>query len=102
MLTKYMDIVFLHCDDGREVADKLFCVDGVVAHGITAESAREAVEYLSQWDYGDDDGELRDELPAGSNDAIIYADGGEYVLTANLGLGYVSLSRIVTDADVTS
>jgi hypothetical protein len=100
-MNKYMDIVFLQGDDGREVADKLFRVEGVCAHGITAESAREAVEYLSQWDYGDDDGELRAELPAGSNDAVIFADGGQYVLTANLGLGYVGLSRIVTDADVT-
>jgi hypothetical protein len=101
-MTKYMDIVFLQGDDGREVADRLFNVEGVVAHGITAESAREAVEYLSQWDYGDNDGELREEPPAGTEDAIVYADGGEYVLTANLGLGYVGLSRIVSDADVAS
>jgi hypothetical protein len=98
-MTKYMDIVFLQGDEGREVADRLFTVEGACAHGITAESAEEAVEYLSQWDYGDDDGELRDELPAGSNDAVIFADGGEYVLTAHLGLGYVGLSRIVKADD---
>lgn len=92
-MTEYADVVFLDGEEGREVTDALFNVEGVVAHGVTEESIAAAFEYLKQWDYGDNYGEMRDEIPAGSQDLVIIRVG--YVMSANLGLGYVGLSRII-------
>jgi hypothetical protein len=86
----FTNVVFMQGDEGREVADRLFNVEGVVAHGIDSESAAEAVEYLRQWDYGDND-DTSEELGNGTDDVVVFHDG--YILTANLGLGYVGLSR---------
>lgn len=90
----YVDIVFMQGDEGCEVVDRLCRVEGVVAHGATDATIADAIEYLSQWDYGDDDN-VRADLGAGSRDEIVERDG--YVLTWNLGLGYVGLSRRVED-----
>lgn len=78
-------------DEGRAIVDALYNVDGVVAHGPTAESIAETVAYLSQWDYGDDDDTYPYE-PWGSRDSV-WHDVDGYTLSANLGLGYVSLYR---------
>lgn len=93
-MTTYQSVVFLQDDDAREVVDALFNVEGVTAHGMTAESVAAAAEYLSQWDYADEI-ESTDDLGAGTDDAIVFVDGGEYVITANLGLSYIGLSRVV-------
>jgi len=91
---KYVDIVFMQGDEGREVVDRLCNVEGILAHGATAESIAEAIEYLSQWDYGDDDN-VRDDTGAGTNDTTVEDD--TYVLSWNLGLGYVGLLRKMED-----
>jgi hypothetical protein len=97
-MTKYAEIVFLQGDEAEECVTALCNIDGVVVRGVTAESVRSAVEYLAQWDMGEY-GEVRDEIPAGSNDTVIIADGGEYVLTVNAGLTCVGLSRVLNDGE---
>lgn len=93
-MTGYANIVFMQDDEGREVVDSLCNVEGVVAHGATAESIMKTIEYLSQWDYGDEsEYDIREEIGAGTNDTVVEYD--EYVLTYNLGLGYVGLMRKV-------
>ena len=85
-------IVFIDGEEGRELTDKLYNVEGVVAHGITEESVTEAVEYLKQWDMGEYD-TVTDEEQHGSRDDVM--DHHEYTLSANLGLGYLALSKTI-------
>jgi len=97
-MTRYVNIVFMQGDEGRDVVDKLANVEDIMVRGATAESIAQAVEYLSQWDYGDDD--IRDDIGAGSDDTVV--EHGGYVLTYNVGLGYVGLLRPIEpplDAD---
>lgn len=91
---RYSEIVFMQDDEGREVVDRLANVDGVVAYGPTEESIEATVEYLAQWDYADDY-DVRDTLSAGAHDIVIEHNG--YVLSFNVGLGYVGLARIIAD-----
>jgi hypothetical protein len=93
-MSRYANIVFMQDEEGREVVDRLCNVEGILAHGATAESITETIEYLSQWDYGDEsDHYAREDIGAGVNDEVV--EEGDYVLTWNLGLGYVGLMRKV-------
>jgi len=87
---RHVDIVFMQGDEGREVVDRIMRTDGVVMHGPTDETIAEAVAYLSEWDYGDDDN-IRDNTGAGVWDTVV--THGDYVLIFNAGLGYVGLVR---------
>ena len=63
----YAQIVFAQGDEGRELVDKIERVEGVVAHGPTPETVVTAVEYLAQWDYGDEsEHDVRDSSSRGS------------------------------------
>jgi len=93
---KYADIVFMQGDEGREVVDKLCNVEGVVAHGATAESITATIAHLSQWDFGDEsEHTLREDIGAGFDDRVV--EEGDYVLSWNLGIGYVGLYRKAED-----
>ena len=87
---RYAEIVFMQGDEGRELTDSLCNVEGVVAHGATAKSITETIEYLSQWDMGEYH-DIREDTGAGAYDTVV--EEGDYVLTYNLGLGYVGLMR---------
>ncbi|GAA1817649.1 hypothetical protein [Agromyces neolithicus] len=59
-----------------------------------------AIEYLQQWDFGDEtteaaleNGYVYDAIPAGSTDRTIHDDSGRYALTYSPHFGYVSLLR---------
>lgn len=59
-----------------------------------------AIEYLQQWDFGDEtteaaleNGYVYDAIPAGSTDRTIHDDSGRYSLTYSAQFGYVSLLR---------
>jgi hypothetical protein len=91
-MVQYANIVFMQGDEGRELVDSLCQVEGVVAHGATAESITQTIEYLAQWDFGtESEYDIREEIGAGTHDTTV--EEGEYVLTWNLGLGYVGLMR---------
>jgi hypothetical protein len=84
----WVDVVFAQDrDDYEECADM----------GID-----EMVEHLSQWDYGQetDDAHTCETHPWGSDDRTYKV--GEYVLTINYRLGYVSLNRRPIGAEVTA
>lgn len=85
-------IIFLQGEEGREITDKLYDVEGVVARGATEESIAAAVEYLTQWDYGEYHN-VTEEAQHGTQDDVW--ELGKYTLTANLGLGYVGLSKTI-------
>jgi hypothetical protein len=74
----WVDVVFTDGDDWDVIRDM---------------DIDETIEYLSQWDYGQEteDAHTRDAYPWGSSDRV-YREGG-YVLTINNGLGYASLNR---------
>ena len=93
----YETIVFLQGDEASPVIDMLYGWQGDEWHchylGATTEGVDAALEYLRQWDYGDP-GEERDTPSAGTSDARWELADGAYLLTANLGLGYVGLERV--------
>lgn len=93
---RYVRIVFLDGDEGRDRTDELYNVEGVVNHGATAESITGAIGYLTGWDYADAD-DVHDERTAGANDDTWQE--GEYILTANSGLGYIGLERVIEVPD---
>ena len=84
----YKQIVFVQGDEADEIINNLYSIDGSTAHGASAESIKEAVEYLKQWETGDEEVEI--ELGAGSIDDIW--EEGDYILSANMGLTYVGLA----------
>lgn len=89
---RYVSIVFMDGDEGREVVDALTNTEGVLVHGPTERTLAEAVEHLSQWDNGEDEESKTTAEPAwGPHDHIAYVGG--YILAWNTGLGYVSLNR---------
>lgn len=101
MTGRYQTVVFLDGDEGRRVVDKLCGVESVLAHGVTVESVEACVEYLLQWDY-DDEGPHEDVQPWGdadSTDSLEWTkyEGQDLILSWNLGLGYVSLTRLVRE-----
>lgn len=85
-------IVYLDGEEGREIVDALYSVEGVVAHGRTAESISAAVDHLASWE-APGDAEITTEIPWGSADQVDRL--GDYFLSSNLGLGYVALARVV-------
>lgn len=92
---RYAEIVMIQGEEGRELTDALYAVEGVVVHGATAETIAAAIEHLTQWESGDEP-EYDDEevpLPWGTDDDI-WVEGG-YVLGAHRGLGYISLARVL-------
>jgi hypothetical protein len=78
---KYQSIIFLQGDSASE------CLDIKDEKGNDA-----AIQYLLQWDYGDND-DLTDDLGNGTSDSILEQD--DYVMVYNLRLGYIGLSRKV-------
>jgi hypothetical protein len=78
---QYANVVFLQGDEAIEVLELLD------AHGVGA-----AIEYLSEWDYGDY-GEVSDAKRAGYSDSTVTS--APYVLTWNERMGYIGLERIL-------
>ena len=101
----FADIVFMQGAEGREIVDQIERVDGVVAYGPTDESVADAIVHLSQWDQGDIPNRVYANVAdvAGSRDQLTErgVDGTSYVLSWNLGLGYVSLYRRMTETSRT-
>lgn len=81
MLT-YGQIVFLQGDEATEALE-ILQTKGKVA----------CIEYLAQWDNGDQGLEFRDTPSAGSTDSVF--QHGEYILTYQGRYDYVGLERIV-------
>lgn len=81
----YVDIVFAQGDDADEPL-RLLEEDSVTA----------AIEYLAQWDYGDDD-EITAESRPGREDR--QEQEGNYLLTWNSRIGYIGLERVIPHAD---
>lgn len=90
--TEFAQIVFLDGEEGREITDALYRVEGVTAQGRTRESIRAAIDHLAEWDMPGGM-EVTSEIPWGSSDALDFQ--GDYILSSNLGLGYAALARIV-------
>lgn len=95
----FAHIVYLAGDEASPVIDALYereSATSVVYHGPSDESVAAAIQTLSDWDYGDY-GDVSRDLGNGSADDVFYV--GPYVLTSHLGLGYVSLSRVLFPSD---
>lgn len=87
--SRWISVVFLQGGEG----------DAVLAMIVRAGPGA-AIEYLQQWDFGDEtteaaleNGYLYDAIPAGSTDRTIHDDSGRYALTYSPQFGYVSLLR---------
>lgn len=90
----YADIVFLQegvQEDTQWAVDVLYNNEGIISYGVTEESLAATLEYLKQWEYGEE--AVTDRDPWGTSDDVFHI--GEYVITANNGLGYVGLLRKV-------
>lgn len=100
-MNAYQTIVFIDGDEADTVINDLYNCDGVVAHGMSNESIRNAVAYLMQWEYHDtpDEFNTTPEPPFGAYDDTIDSGyeclNGGYILSANLPMNYVSLTRKV-------
>lgn len=88
---RWITVVFLQ----GEEADRPLRILGELGHV-------DAVDYLAQWDYGDEttqaaleNGYVYDEPGAGTNDKVM--SSGDYALVVNPHLGYVSLLRRHTE-----
>jgi hypothetical protein len=84
---RWISVLFLQGDE----ADRPLHILGELGHV-------DAVDYLAQWDYGDEttdaameNGYVYDEPGEGTNDQV--AISGEYALVVNPDIGYVSLLR---------
>lgn len=85
-------IVFMQGEEADAVFEMLYTIDGVVWAGPYAESIATTVEYLSQWDNGDESEHSGTAEPQwGASDRTVEHDG--YTLAWNSGLGYISLNR---------
>ena len=62
-MQKFQEIVFIQ---GEEAEEPLNILD--------SEGESAALQYLAQWDYGENDGEIYDEIPAGSVDSTYRED----------------------------
>ena len=87
--SRWISVIFLQ----GEAADKT--LDLIDRSGPTA-----AIEYLQQWDFGDEttdaaleNGYVYDRIPAGSTDRTLANDDSPYALNYSPPLGYVSLLR---------
>lgn len=84
---RWISVVFLQGDE----ADRPLRILGEMGHV-------DAVDYLAQWDYGDEttdaameNGHVYDEPGEGTDDRVMHS--GDYALVVNAQLGYVSLLR---------
>ena len=91
--SRWVSVVFLQGDE----ADRPLRILGELGHV-------DAVDYLAQWDYGDEttqaaleNGYVYDEPGEGTNDQV--ALSGEYALVVNPRVGYVSLLRRYAEPD---
>jgi len=91
--SRWVNVVFFQGDE----ADRPLRILGELGHV-------DAVDYLAQWDYGDEttqaaleNGYVYDEPGEGTNDQV--AISGDYALVVNLHIGYVSLLRRYTEPD---
>jgi hypothetical protein len=91
--SRWVNVVFLQGDE----ADRPLRILGELGHV-------DAVDYLAQWDYGDEttqaaleNGYVYDEPGEGTNDQV--AISGDYALVVNPHIGYVSLLRRYTEPD---
>ena len=87
--SRWINVVFLQDDDANELL-AMIDRDGEAA----------AIEYLQQWDFGDDttdaalvNGYVYDRIPVGSADRTIENPDSPYALTYSELYGYVSLLR---------
>ena len=85
-MTKYLEIVFIQNEEA-ETPLKILEEQGENA----------AMNYLRQWDYGDDNGEIYDRNPGGSGDSVYRK--GNYVMTYNTSLGYIGLCKIIDEEE---
>lgn len=101
---RYVDIVFLqgNDDEERDVVDRLYGREGtsILYYGVTAESIEATVEHLLQWETGDEglvDTEPHTHGPWGTLDDVFHTTDADtcLVLSANNGLGYAGLIRII-------
>ncbi|OQA82032.1 MAG: hypothetical protein BWY31_03441 [Lentisphaerae bacterium ADurb.Bin242] len=84
-MKEYMSIVFIQNEEAEEPLNIL-----------EAQGKGAALQYLRQWDYGEDDGETYPENPAGSGDST-YREGN-YIMSYNSSMGYIGLCKIITSA----
>lgn len=91
--SRWVNVVFFQGDE----ADRPLRILGELGHV-------DAVDYLAQWDYGDEttqaaleNGYVYDEPGEGTNDQV--AISGDYALVVNPHIGYVSLLRRYTEPD---
>jgi len=101
----YQNVVFMDGDDASEPLAILHNRDrdpetgmdideSVVWHCPTGESVAATFAYLAQWDYGEP-AETYPESHAGSGDWQETSECGRYLMTYNVGLGYIGLERII-------
>lgn len=83
-MTKYQEIVFMQNENAEE-ALKILNEQGEEA----------AMNHLKQWDYGENEGEIYEQNPGGSNDHIYRQ--GDCIMTYNESLGYIGLCRIINE-----
>ena len=91
--SRWVNVVFLQ----GEEADRPLRILGELGHV-------DAVDYLAQWDYGDEttqaaleNGYVYDEPGEGTNDRVAISD--DYALVVNPHVGYVSLLRRYTEPE---
>lgn len=91
--SRWVNVVFFQGDE----ANRPLRILGHLGHV-------DAVDYLAQWDYGDEttqaaleNGYVYDEPGEGTNDQV--AISGDYALVVNPHIGYVSLLRRYTEPD---
>ena len=85
-MKKYMEIVFIQNEEA-ETPLKILEEQGEDA----------AMNYLRQWDYGDDDGEIYYRNPGGSGDSAYRK--GNFVMSYNTSLGYIGLCKIIDEEE---
>ena len=79
----YQEIIFMHDYDDPEPFELL-----------EEKGEEAAIEYLSQWDSGEGP-EIKQKL-WGKADQVFYSED-DYILSYNLGLGYISLCKKISD-----
>ena len=91
--SRWVSVVFLQGDE----ADRPLRILGELGHV-------DAVDYLAQWDYGDEttqaaleNGYVYDEPGSGAKDRVMLS--GDYALVVNPHIGYVSLLRHYTEPE---
>ena len=81
-MQQFLNIVFLQNEEAAKPL-KILKEQGEAA----------ALQFLCQWDYAEDDGEVYEENPGGNGDSV-YREGN-YIMTYNTSLGYIGLCKIM-------